>query len=399
MAESKYHLIKGVPYVSQKTGFFCAYACPAMIFRFYGIDTNLPEALFNSGVGHSLVYPYTKYIPGSGHIASQWKNDKEFLASLYGCSYKQWNPNSNESSESWDIYWEQTKRYLRDNIPVKTVVNQIFLPTFKKLVQRYVRFNINVIPDFFWMLIPTIAHDIILVGFDENKGVVYYNNPATAVRGNAEEGTYANMKIETLKKAVESRKLKKSDRYSLEIYKKINSPLSREEIFQKARERNIEKMKGISEVYDSRWRKSNLGLNGLKKYMIDLENETKKSIIISEYKQTNRRLKMILNLSKIFVNYSFSKELNLSVFDRIAVEKQYITKFLEENKSLSEIYKHDALLFNQEEQNWKLLATYFSEFAKKRMLIKKSLGLETIRKMIEILDKIILLENKIINLS
>ena len=52
------HIIDNVPYVSQETGFYCAYACYTMLLNsFEDIDTTLQEVVYYSGVGYSLIYP------------------------------------------------------------------------------------------------------------------------------------------------------------------------------------------------------------------------------------------------------------------------------------------------------------------------------------------------------
>ena len=42
------YVIEKFPYVSQETNFYCTYACPTMILKYYGFETDLYEVLFNS---------------------------------------------------------------------------------------------------------------------------------------------------------------------------------------------------------------------------------------------------------------------------------------------------------------------------------------------------------------
>ena len=85
-------VIENFPYVSQQTNFYCTYACPTMIIKYYGFDTELNEILFNSGVGYSLIYshPSLNNFLLSCIATSNWKSDREFLAKINGLSYEEY---------------------------------------------------------------------------------------------------------------------------------------------------------------------------------------------------------------------------------------------------------------------------------------------------------------------
>ena len=53
--DKNFSIIENFPYVSQETNFYCTYACPTMIIKYFGINTSLYEVMFNSGVGYSLI--------------------------------------------------------------------------------------------------------------------------------------------------------------------------------------------------------------------------------------------------------------------------------------------------------------------------------------------------------
>lgn len=68
------HIINDVPYVSQETSFYCAYACYTMLLNsFEGINTTLQDVVYYSGVGYSLIYPsfLEARMPLAGTISSQ----------------------------------------------------------------------------------------------------------------------------------------------------------------------------------------------------------------------------------------------------------------------------------------------------------------------------------------
>jgi len=389
------HIIKNIPYVSQETKFYCSYACPTMIFKYYGINTSLSEILFNSGVGFFLVYPplYVNYVPVSGTIGSQWSVDRKFLAKLYGFSYESWRASSKLSDDKrWQEYWTKIKQYLMKNSPVQTAVNQNYLPRF--------RFGSWVISKLILKFFPPSIHDIIIVGFDENKKKVCYHDPQYGTLRGGKNGEYIWVNLDTLKKAISTAKIgEKESNYSIEVFNKItNLPLSRKEIFIKAHKRNIQKMKGDPEVYDKRYHNRGLGVNAL----INLKNDLKigmekNSNNFLKTKQMELKLHILHKIHDLFFNQSNHNVIFSNIYGNIASEKQYVFKFLKENDNLSSTYRYDRQLIESEIGVWMELDRYFSLIKKKKLSNRKADTSHLIKNMINEIDKAINIENKIIN--
>lgn len=399
------HVIEGVPYVSQETNFYCAYACPTMILKYYGIKTSLQEVLYNSGVGYLLVYPsiLLKYFPVSGYLGSQWLADRKFLASLYGLSYENWKANSTLSDEEcWNDYWSKVKQNITKDIPVKTAVNvnQIYLPSEIKGLQQLFRFNINILSEFMWKLIPSGIHDIVLVGFDEREGKVCYNDPQHGLWGKPCDGTYVWMNLKNLRKAVSSVKIGKFEsKYSIEVFKKTSSaPLRKKEAFEKAHKRNIEKMKGNPSAYDKRYRHCALGINALKLLKKDLERGMQNhSKLLSVYKRTGLKLHFFQKINDFILDRTYYDSNISNVYGCIAIEKQTVFQYLDEKINLSSICHKEKRYLQCEIENWKNLVLYFSEFIEKNIFMRKSKALNIIKNMNYTIDRILSIENKIIN--
>ena len=134
------HFIEDFPYVSQETNFYCTYACPTMIIKYYGINASLKEVLFNSGVGYSLVYshPNLKRFFLSCIASSNWENDRDFLAEIYGLSYQEkrfYKENNNENG-NWEKYWSEIKKNIINDTPLITIVDPIYLKSIRDCIKE-----------------------------------------------------------------------------------------------------------------------------------------------------------------------------------------------------------------------------------------------------------------------
>jgi len=404
------HLIKGVPHVSQETAFYCLLASPTMVFKYYGVNTTLREVVYNSGAGYSLVYPFpeSNKVPTPGSHLTFSYGDRSFLASLYGLSYENFRSNNTlTDDECWQEYWEKVKQNISEDIPVIANVesNNFVYYAFNK--------NESVIPNWLLNIIPsTGGHVIVLVGFNESNETVCYLDPASTLYEKTSEGHYNWMNINYFKTAVSKYPLP----YSYGIFTNTsNDPLPREEMFEKAHKRNMEKLKGNISVYDlsdfekffeNIWNKTKIGINASKELKKDYEKGVKnpfKTILNYKFcKYAGIRRLIIDFLAQLLFSYlnipqalfEFIQQNNF--LNVIVTDKLYTSEYLNENIDIGISIESEAILFEQEAENWSKLLTYNSEIKKRGFFISFPRALLIINKMERIMENIIAIEENII---
>jgi hypothetical protein len=384
------YLIENVSYVGQD-GPYCAYASTTMILKFYGINTSLREILFNSGVGYSFAYSNRK--PTSGIQLSHQLSDRIFLADLYGLSYERWIADTVRFThdECWQQYWQKIKENISNDIPILTVVNPFILPSLKEY------FEIPKWIKWFDLSLPS-SHAIVLLGYNESSEEICYNDPATALFGDAEKGKYVWMDISDFKKSVRTAT---GAAYFIEIFKNISaSPFNKTEIFKIAHERNIERMKGNHSAYARRYEYFTLGIKGLQKLQQELEEETEShQFLIPMYKNRGVMVNLISKLHKT-LNRSVQQMPKISnIFKNISIEKEDISNHLDKNIELLDVYQKEKKLLSDESEKWSELNLFYSKFIRKNIFLKKTEALNLIKKISLIVNEIISIENEIINLS
>jgi len=373
------HIIEGVPYVGQ-TNLYCCQASLTMILKYYDINTTLEEVLYYIGAGYSIGYTYNRLLLIPFYELSYNKDDMEFLSLIYGLSAEFYHPKIIIEPISWQIYWEKIKQYINRDIPIQTSIDMGTIPYYKDKCPHM-----------------TLAlHSIVIVGYDENKDIVYYNDPGTAVFTNSEDGTYANMSIETLRKAAHraffEMKLPLVKKYRIWAYEKVTDPLPKEKALELAHKRNIQRMKGDKYSYDKDCRKPyrEFGINALERFKRDLESINPTILTIS-YK--------ISNITGFFNFYPFASMPKIE--KGIYVEKLNISQFLIKNGNLSSNCMHDAILIKQEAQYWKHLSQLHSDLYTaihtNNILKAIQLSKTILDKMINVIDVIISIEKLLIN--
>lgn len=401
------HIIDNVPYVSQENSFLCAFASPTMIFQYFNIDINLAGFLFNSGVGYSLIYnqPHFRYCLGGGFFTSQWSLDKAFVADLYGLKYEFWIPTDISSSihEKWNQYWKILKGYLKKDIPVSTSIDVFTLPLTKKILKSYSWIDMNKVPDFLWKSFTT-AHEIVIVGFDEEKKLIYYNDPVTSVIGSKRDGLYASVSIDIFAKAVSQARLGDFfPNFQINIYKKINNPLPKELVFLKSHNRNIEKIKGNVLSYDHYWRNYPLGINALFSFRKDFEMilDNKRSDMISSYKIDTLKLAIFKKLFFLFgkkTSIPMIKDIFYNLYKIIAIEKEYVTEYLKNDSIDIKGLDVEMEYIKDEIDEWNTLSNYYSRFYKEVLLSEKGIDKIISKNFISTISNIINNQKKIIEI-
>jgi len=331
------YLIDGVPYVSQETNFYCSYATITMIFNYYKRNTSLDEILYSSGIGYSLLYQRSygltfQHLFSGGYLLCQNINEQEFLASLFALSYEIWYPDltSTSDSEYWQEYWPKIKNHISNDVPVITSVDPYSIP--------YLGEKLNS-DDFHG------GHALVLVGFNESNNTVCYNDPAAGLWNDEENGTYVYLSQDIFRGAVQNTT---GTKYVISVYLNNSGtlPMSKEQRFQKAHERNIQKMKGTIGVGPN-FRQlffAHSGINALKTF--------KKDIRVGIL----RRMLTVFIYSKFPVDYTY-----------IPIEKQNASQYLKDIKnslddpSLINICNYESSLLQKEANQWDELNQYFSE--------------------------------------
>ena len=403
------HIIEKVPYVGQENSIFCSYACQTMIFKYYGLSLELDDFLFNSGVGYSLSYAkdYIKYFPMGGTFLSQWPTDRKFVADLYGLKFETWIPTDTSCSiyNTWNVYWKKVKDYLKNDVPVSTGVDLVYLPATRDLLGYNLWINTKKIPNFAWKLFPT-AHEIVLVGFDEEKKEVYYNDPVALAMGKKEKGIYASAPIDVFARSVANAKIGNfNPKFIISTYKKNKSSLSDDIIFEESHNRNIQKLKGNLLSYDEQWQRYPLG--------IDVLNEIIKDFEIISYKENNdllstyRYQSFIDALHKKFFLFITKKSspLNknnpsLNCYDMISLEKKHTYDYIKNKNINLKGLDDEMVLFDQEFKKWATISKFYSGFYKEFILSTKKDRLNKINEnLITNISHIIDIEKKIININ
>ena len=390
------HLIQNIPYVSQETIFFCHYASLTMIFQYYGIETDLSEVLYYSGIGYSLLYPDTPSlcpIMGS-YLVSQQPDDNSFIASLYGLSFDMWRPDDSMFSEDkcWNEYWIRVKQNISNNIPIETSVDPLSMPSIRQ------QFDV---PESTWDYFISIGHAIVIIGYNESNQTVCYNDPIAAVIGDAHYGTYAWMSIDEFKEAVSKRSV-----YLIHRFEKTFNPLPPDEAFEIAHERNIIRLQGDRFAYDESFqtlKKVSLGIEASKELRDDFQRGLKhrlKTIFCYKYtgrllKKINRRnlfIKIWLQLPSSFMEFVTPSE---NEFNIIAIEKRYAANYLR-NSEYAAIWDHEACLFEQEAEYWSQLSLKYDVFLKRGFFLCLPRAIYIMKNMESSIDDILSLEEVII---
>ena len=391
LCSNEKHIIEGVPYVAQSNeDYYCNYATCTMVLQYHGINTTLFEVLHNAGLGYSLSgkpriiptitddFPFPVGFPRSyncwcGQGTSFGEEDAEFIAQLYGLSCEFTYPNIMINKEiCWQRYWQRLKNYILEDLPVCTNIDFTIFPYYVELRNLSGKAYHH-------------SHNILIVGFDEDKGDVYYHDPLCAALTSDEDGTYANVSIEDFKKCVQSVHWLIwngwAEGYTTLTFRKTGEPYPKETIFKMAHERNIRRMKGCPMAYDKQSARENFhkfGINALK------EMKKEFSSIITPL---------------IMPIYPFKRALIKSCF-KTSLEKHNVSQYLMEIGDISPVCKYDTLLLEAEATYWDQLISYLWELDQitnnNRYVKTFILSLPLLRKINKALDEIISIEETII---
>lgn len=396
------HIIENVPYVSQETGFYCAYASAAMIFKYYGINTSLDEVLFITGAGSSLAYNFhiNSLMAGVGIT-----RNFTYIAGLYNLSINNWGINITGKTKEYclDEYWIRVKENISNNYPVWTYANPFQLKSVRDLRN---------IPDFIMDKIPS-SHTIVVVGYNESNSTICFNDPIPGIIGENEKGTYIWMDLNDYKNAVWSagklheEKIKSMYAHiSIVIFNKISDAPSKELFLKEVYFKNIERIKGNFSAYDGDGINDNLiiefkdflGINALEKFKDDFGPDfiNRLSQILTQ-KRKNIGKPILILIGKLlklenFINETFGRPYTMILSDK---ELQY--KFLVYNIDILNISNEELTLYKEEVEYWKELFTQYYLFMKKGLRLNIFIGMEIIIEIYKNIDNIISIQHELIN--
>ena len=405
------YLIAGVPYVSQETGYYCAYASATMIFKYLGINTSLSEVLYITGVGYTTGYKGIEN--GSLGVGVGICREFNFISSLYNLSRKTWylNVDGKPKDVYWSEYWIRVKQNISRNIPVRTSVDSLYLKSLRDI------FNINdqIFDKILKIISMNSSHVIVITGYNESNNTVCFNDPIIGVFGCPENGTYVWMNLSDYKRALFSAadcaiKYNLNKHIMVETYQKISDPPSKYIIFEKAHQRNIERMKGNLSAYKENDVIDNMsktfhnlfGVKSLERLKEDFKPGIKSRFLtMLFYKKQNIGIRFMVNLCKLckpdFVPDRICEEQFIKPYLIIIMDKNYNLQYLHDNIDLLPINKKEITLFEKEMENWTELNEHYNAFVDKGLRLCNIKGLFSIYQMGLILDNIIEIQREIVS--
>ena len=382
------YLIEGVPYIAQTQGYFCGYSCRAMILNHLGFETTLEDILFYDGLGYTHFYQYHEKLPEEGRYS-----DLNHVINLFGIE-QNW---SYLDPSNWDIYFNNLKENISNDMPVITRVDPFSMPSLRN------QFKVN---DFLWeKMFPPSRHLIVIIGYNEENHSICYNDPNAGFYGEGSYGDHAWIDIEEYKKAV----LTNSNGNILySTIKVIKNPVTKQDRFEFTFKQNIVKLQGEYSEYHHFTHRPH-GIIASKKMKNDLfEGENNRSETIEMYKKygdTGFNFTFIELLHKL---YSILTPKTPSVFDiyiigyenhfeSIANEKQIIAYYLEKSNIYQELCKNQSNLLREESELWEQMSNYYKIFLKKGIRISDLRAGFILQGMEKTINKIIQIEQRIID--
>lgn len=372
------HIIEDVPYVSQEMFCYCGFASTTMLIKYYVNDVTLKEILFHSGIGYSTAYfRLFKEQAFPGAIICQLSGNG-YLGEIYGLSPESWK--AERTGDQWEQYWSKLKEKITQDIPISTSIDPFVLPWYKEHLPGDTQ----------------SGHGIVIVGFNESSGVVYYNDPGPTALGEDEKNcTYVTIPIETLREAVENTM---GTKYLITSFEKTSSPISKEEAFLQTHERNIERIKGYySEKIYKKIPFTDYGIEAIKAMRKDLRigirHRFATMVMMKIFKIANFTIHRPkpYPTGQLCTSFMFLKA--------ISIEKQNISQYLLENQDLSPICAYETVLLAEEAKHWGNLSVLDDELfqaAHNRFFKTIIESKPIIEKMKKELDQIISIEEAII---
>lgn len=420
------HRIAQVPYVSQETDFFCAFASTTMVFQYYGKSVNLSDILFYSGAGYALIYstPLLPRLPVGCIGAAKWTQDRSFVGSLFGLSYDNWVADDQLSeSVKWEHYWQRLKENVSQDKPVITNLNPLFLPSMKQAIRLEMdkqETMLTPVEDWVWEHLPVgLYHAIVIVGYNEDNKTVCLHDPAAGIYGHPEAGTYCWMPLQKFRQAIyDLSKINPQLSYSIELFSTTGSPeLPHCQRLTQGIERNMDKLRGCPEVYDTHikenWSCSEFGID----VVAAMQNDYTPGFSRLSTSFIYQWLMMYHLYPFQYLIFSLLDERYPTVFGiddhlntvnhirQIGMEKKLIATYLQQESQITPnitmkrtLENQSRILFN-ESTHWYEIGRQYTEFIRKGVIIPMPKSLRILEEMQKQINEILVLEDEILSLQ
>jgi hypothetical protein len=250
------HVIEEVPFVGHEPGvpIGCGMFSSQMIFTYLGIPITIPEQTYYLGWSSSF-----GYMPDYNLITDvSSPGDYTFLGGLYGFNVTFWVPDGKDpysplNETEWTLYWNSVTGYIAHDIPVLTNIDPHSLPYYRDVLDI--------------MSEEAGVHTIVIVGFDEEEDLVYYNDPVSTLYPGLANASYVSVSTLDFKTAVNRTLYKKG---LVWLYQEISEPMDFEERLELAQKRNIQRIRGNFSAYsldDLSGTEITSGVDGLGAYL------------------------------------------------------------------------------------------------------------------------------------
>jgi hypothetical protein len=226
------HLIEDVPFVGHDPDMpaGCGMFSSQMVFEYLGMDISIPEQIYYTDWASSFGYLTALYMPND--LTSL--NDYYFLGDLYGFKTNVWVPDAVDpylplDETEWNECWNRVKKCIENDTPVLTNIDPLSLPYYSE--------ELGVSTG------EAGSHMIVLVGYDENKGAVWYNDPISTLFPGQANSSYISVSVPDFRNTLNKTQYKKGLVWT---YQKVGEPIGLDKRLKCAQERNRQCIEGTS---------------------------------------------------------------------------------------------------------------------------------------------------------
>jgi len=373
-----HHIIENVPYVAKEKNLSCNYSPVEMVFRYYGINVSMYEIFYNVGGGYAQGYgcplkrrfsfpPKDKPIKFKcmGDLTIMGADDYKFLTNLYGCTYDIYDYEFVKNKEKcWKEYWEKVKYFVKQDMPVITCVDSLSWPIWREVS------NTSTSPSIFLRCCCVI----VIVGFNLTNNTVCVHDQYVESIDPSKNGMYKWVDIDSFKIAA-GRAIwdLKDSRYEIQLVQKNSEPLPEELINELVHKRNIQKMKGSEEAYDTLFTRENFkefGVSAVELLKEDIDSEL------------GKRMPFYFLLNKFTPIKGYPFNLMAQYYGLESKQKLITVNYMMQDENISEKYYSDILLLEKE-------SSYWSELKNQTIELKELLNISSVFKIQKDSEKII----------
>ena len=379
------HVIDDVPYIAQSEGFFCYYACIAMILDFYGLNTSLDEILFLDGVGYSHYYSEGDRLPVEGRYS-----DVDFVFSLFGVEQRRWNRAQSGGDANWNQYVDRVVENVSVDVPVITAVDPFRLSSLRD------QFMVS---DLVWnMMFPAGFHIIVVVGYNLSNHSICFHDSNAGFYGEDDFGRFAWMSLDDFRMAVEGSRW---GEYYVSTLVSVNSSCSVVERFEEAIGRNREKLNGSFDGYAVVH-----GVQASEAVLSDfLEDSLSKTVRLYRWDGVGGWMNQMREFGFRVCEWVWPDQANIfavclngedNPFASIGWEKWHVADYLENTSFYMQVCRNQSVLLRVEAMEWLAAAEWYQLFLRKGLWFSRSKGTTYVLEMKACMDTIVDVEYQVI---